>query len=99
MFIYLSILKKHRSPYDKYISKLLNEYDRLIVETTTKPNIMDKNIVEIKDFKELLDVRDNLNLPIKYHVISKDEKCEFYITHEEEVYIYTVKKVDVENKK
>ena len=95
---FISKSRKNRSEYDKYVAKILNEYDRLIVETSTAPITKDKDIVDVKEFKELLDVRDNLNLPIKYHIISEHHKCEFYISHEEEVYILTIKDVDIDNK-
>ena len=91
--------KTKKTNYDKYITKILNEYDRLIVETTTGPNIQNKNIVKINRFNELLDVRDNLKLPIKYYVISEHQKCQFYIDHEEELYILTIKEVDIEDNK
>ncbi|MBR3230278.1 MAG: hypothetical protein IKF91_05595 [Bacilli bacterium] len=95
----LLLTKNKKTNYDKYINKILNEYDRLIVETTTAPNIQDKNIIKINKFEELLDVRDNLKLPIKYFVISKHQKCQFYIDHEEEIYILTIKEVDIEKTK
>ena len=36
---------KKLSKYDKYINKLLREYDRLIVDTSTKPNVNDYNVL------------------------------------------------------
>ena len=95
----LLLIKKKKTKYDKFIAKILNEYDRLIVETTTGPNTQDKNIIKINKFEELLDVRDNLKLPIKYFIISKHQKCQFYIDHEEEIYILTIKEVDIEDNK
>lgn len=95
---YIRKIKGHKSEYDKYVDKILNEYDRLIVETTSKSNITNKNVIKINEFKELLDVRDNLNLPIKYYVVAKHEECEFYIDHEDEIYIYSVKAIDINSK-
>ena len=95
----LLLIKNKKTKYDKFIAKILNEYDRLIVETTTGPNTQDKNIIKINKFEELLDVRDNLKLPIKYFIISKHQKCQFYIDHEEEIYILTIKEVDIEDNK
>lgn len=95
----LSLTKIKKTNYDKYINKILNEYDRLIIETTTAPNLQNKNIIKINKFEELLDVRDNLKLPIKYFVVTKHQKCEFYIDHEEEIYILTIKEVDIEDNK
>lgn len=87
------IVKK--SAYDKYISKLLNEYDRLIVETTTCPIINGDNVIVIDKFQELLDVRDNLKLPIMYYIVNKHQKCCFYILHENKIYLNIVKAVDL----
>ncbi len=89
-----------KTPYDKYVNKILREYDRLIVETLTPPNTTDSSYVtKVKDFEELLDVRDNLGLPIKYYIITKHEKCNFYINHNNEVYLLIVKATDLEKKK
>lgn len=90
-------METSKSPYDKYIKKILNEYDRLIVETTTAPDVENKNIIRIDSFNELLDVRDNLSLPIKYYIITKHQKCNFYINHNDELYLLTIKAIDVEN--
>jgi len=89
------IVKK--SNYDKFVSKVLKEYDRLIVETTTAPVINDDiDVVKVNKFQELLDVRDNLKLPIKYYVVNKHQKCYFFISYEKELYLLTIKEVDLE---
>ena len=84
------------SKYDKYIKKILKEYDRLIVNTTTAPDIHDFRIVRINRFEELLDVHDNLSLPIRYYIITEHQKSIFYISHNNEVYVYIIKAVDLE---
>jgi len=89
-------LRIKKSKYDKYISRLLREYDRLIVETVTEPELKNKNIIEVMKFQELLDVRDNLKLPIKYYVVKNHTKSYFYINHEEELYLYTVENSKIE---
>ena len=50
-----------------------------------------KKIFNIDSFDELLDVRDNLKLPIKYYAAKEHEKCEFYITHDSELYLLNAK--------
>ena len=90
-------MRTRKSPYDKYIDRILNEYDRLIVETTTAPNTSSGNVVKVHSFTELLDVRDNLSLPIKYYVINSHQKCNFYINHGDELYLLVLKAVDLEN--
>lgn len=95
----LKNFRPKKSAYDKYISKILNEYDRLIVETTTAPKLENCNVIKVESFEELLDVRDNLSLPIKYYIINKHQKSNFYITHGEEVYLLILKAVDFEAEK
>lgn len=97
----LFIIKSKKSEYDKFISKVLKEYDRLIVETTTPPIVKRKNLIEVGEFNELLDVRDNLNLPIKYYIVSKHKESYFYIDHEDEVYILIIdaERLEEDNKR
>ena len=88
--------KPKKSVYDKYIKKILNEYDRLIVETKTAPDLNNEKITNVDSFDELLDVRDNISLPIKFYEVHKHQKCNFYINHNEEMYLLTIKAVDLE---
>jgi len=76
--------------------KLLNEYDRLIVETITPPNLNKKNIIKINKFEELLDVRDNLKRPIIYHNLVKHHKAYFYVDSHPDFYLFVLKANDVE---
>ena len=90
------MLRSKKSIYDKYVDRILNEYDRLIVENGTGPDLVKNNIIKISRFEELLDVRDNLKLPIMYYVIAKHTKCCFYIKHNRDLYMMTIKAVDLE---
>lgn len=90
------LMPNNKNIYDKYVNRLLMEYDRLIVETSTKPLFDNKEIIKIEKFQELLDVRDNLKLPITYYSVTKHQKCYFYISTGDKVYLHTVKAVDLE---
>lgn len=92
----LSLLGTKKSNYDKYVNKILVEYDRLVVETLTCPDLAEYNVMKIKKFEELLDVRDNLKLPIMYYNLIKHQKSYFYVKHGEDIYLLTVKAVDME---
>lgn len=93
----LTLLRGKKSIYDKYVEKILNEYDRLIVENGTGPDTKNNKVIKISRFEELLDVRDNLKLPIMYYVITKHTKCCFYIKHNDDLYLMTIKAVDLEH--
>lgn len=95
----LSLLMNKKSNYDKYVKRILNEYDRLIVSTTTPPNTINTRIIKIDRFEELLDVRDNLKLPIKYFVVVDHQECNFYINHDNELYLLTIKEIDLKDQK
>ena len=95
----LKLLNGKKTAYDKYVNKILNEYDRLIVENATGPDLLKNNIIKVSRFEELLDVRDNLKLPIMYYVIAKHNKCCFYIKHNRDLYLLTIKAVDLEENK
>lgn len=96
LFKLLLSLRTKKSAYDKYINRILAEYDRLIVETESAPELEKFTIVKIRKFEELLDVRDNLKLPIMFYSLVPHHKGYFFIKHQEELYLYIVKSVDVE---
>ena len=90
------MLTTNKSYYDKYIEKVLNEYDRFIVETKTGPNLKESNVIKISNFEELLDLRENIKLPIMYYIITNHTKSYFYIKHNNDLYLLTIKAVDLE---
>ena len=92
----LLLMREKKSPYDKYIDKILNEYDRLIVESKTEPDLKNNNIIKMPKFSELLDVRDNLKLPIMYYVVVKHHKSYFYIKDNKDIYLLINKSADIE---
>jgi len=91
----IGLINNKKSVYDKYVERLLTEYDRLIVETNTYPVREDTIIIKISKFAELLDVRDSLKMPIMYYSITKHHKCYFYIAHENKIYLNVVKSIDL----
>lgn len=96
----IRLLEKSRikkSSFDKFVNKILREYDRLIVESKTIIDFSNYEIIKVNKFEELLDVRDNLKLPINYYVIVPHQKAYFYIVSNN-IYLYVVKEVDLENK-
>lgn len=95
----LTMLRGKKTIYDKYVEKILNEYDRLIVENGTGPDTENNRVIKISNFEELLDVRDNLKLPIMYYVVTKHTKSYFYIKHNDDLYLMVLKAVDLENAK
>ena len=92
----LMLLSRKVTAYDKYVNKILKEYDRLIVVIHNSIDFTKYNVIKIKDFDELLDVRDNLKEPILYYNIIEHEKGVFYIKNDEDIYLLTIKNIDLE---
>lgn len=93
----LNVLSVKDVKYDKYIKKLFREYDRLIVRSMDMPDLNDYDVTHVKSFNELLDVRDNLSKPICFYEVTPHAKCHFYVKADGELFIFTVKNVDLEN--
>lgn len=83
-------LRNQKDGYTRYIDKILNNYDRAIVETQYIPDLEEYEVIEVNKFSELLDVRDTLRLPIIYSPIKDKESC-FYIRHDSVIYMHYVK--------
>ena len=86
---------KHTSKYDRYVSRLLREYDSYITNSDEAAIISDKNAFKLESFKELLDVRNTVDKPIVYYKISDDESM-FVIISNDVLYQYVVNRKDME---
>ena len=87
---------KPKSPYDKFIDDVLVTYDRIIGQTKTGIDFKKYHVIEMESFSELLDIHDNLQIPIMYYNIVKHQKCYFYIKNNKDVYLFKLKAVDME---
>lgn len=93
----MSVMPK-KSLYCRVRDNLLKEYDDIIVNTKKVPNIELFKIVECSTFKELVDAHNSVKKPIIFYEVVKNQKAVFMIVTSEEVYKYTLKEVDLENR-
>ena len=92
----LGLLNTKKSAYDKYIAKMMRQYDRLIVKHYTCPDLSNYNVIKIREFNELLDMRDNLKVPIMFYNVTDHQKSYFYIVNNNDLYLLVLKSVDFE---
>lgn len=85
-----------KSKYMKLRDGLLRDYDRVIVNTKSIPEIEGHTIIDCYGFNELLDAQKLLNKPIIYNEIVKNQKCIFIIVSENEVYRFILKECDID---
>ena len=92
---YILKMKKKPSDYDKYVSRILRGYDRIIVNVKTAPKLENYNVIKVENFQELIDVRDNTKEPIIYYVIIEHQKCEFFVINDQDLYLLVIKEIDL----
>ena len=89
-----------KSLYDVTLSKILREYDRVIVNSKKIVDLNnEKEIIDVNSFTELLDVRDNLEKPIIFSEVHKGQKSVFIVKTSNETYRYVLKLADLEKEK
>lgn len=93
----MDMIKKRidaESKYDRFLKKVLREYDAYITISDSDYSDNNKKKLKITTFKELLDVRNNLEKPIIYHKVDKDTSKFSIISDEIYEYKITRKEMD-----
>ena len=92
LFIIILDINEDKDQFEQKINKILREFDRAVTEAkgSFKKNNKD-HYIEVNDFYELMDVHDNLNVPIVFYRDS-DSKCTFVVRDEKNVYYAEFKK-------
>lgn len=84
------------SKYDRFLKRVLKEYDSYITESKDESFLPNKPVIKLNSFKELIDVRNNIDKTIIYTKIS-DNTSKFEII-DEVIYEYTATREEIENK-
>lgn len=79
------------SQYMVQLKKILKGYGDIIAEVTTKPDLKGLNIIEVKDFDDLINIEEELRVPILYYELDKDNEAWFIITTGTQVYRFILK--------
>ena len=73
------------------LRKILKGYGDIIAEVTTKPDLRGLNIIEVKEFEDLINIEEELRVPILYYELEKDNEAWFIITTGNQVYRYILR--------
>jgi len=79
------------SRYLKEQNKILKRYGDIIAETSTKPEFKNKDIIEITNFIDLVNIEDELRIPIIFYEAISNKESWFVINHNDKVYRYILK--------
>lgn len=97
LIMFINKTSPKKTLYDLTLAKILREYDRVIVDSKKIVN-MDGEVIDVKSFNELLDVRDNIEKPIIFSEVHKGLKSIFIVKTSNETYRYVLKLADLERK-
>lgn len=95
----LKALKVKENKYDKKLEYIKRKHNKIIVDVENAPDFTEYNVTKISKFNELVDVRNSYKDPIRFFEVTPHTKCHFYIIHKNEIFLYTLKNVDLEKKK
>lgn len=91
--IYFYIKRRNlTSLFDREIEKILKQYDAYITESTGSVSLK-ADVIYVRNFKELLDVRNNIEKAIIYNKVN-DNEARFIILDDAQEYCYKVKRED-----
>lgn len=96
-FIALVLISKTGNKKSEYVlrfNKIMKDYGEVIAETTNLPNFNKQNILEIKELMDLIDIEEELKIPIIYYEKRKNTEGWFFITHNQNTYRYILKIVN-----
>lgn len=79
------------SQYIVQQKKILKSYGDVIAEVTTKPDLYGLKIIEVKDFENLINIEDELRVPILFYELVEQSESWFVITTSTQAYRYILK--------
>lgn len=79
------------SQYIVQQKRILKSYGDVIAAVTTKPDLYGLKIIEVKDFDDLINIEDELRVPILFYELEEESESWFIITTSTQAYRYILK--------
>ena len=83
---------KEDNEYELKLKKILDNYDSIVANVNTIPSFDESKMITLSTFEELLDVYNEVRMPINYYQNRKDYKSTFFIINNDVVWIYVLKR-------
>ena len=80
-----------KSYYEKAINKILKNYGDIVAELVNPVDLSKLNVIDVKNFDQMLDVEEELRIPIMFYETQKNAEGEFVIVNNEIAYRYVLK--------
>ncbi|MBR5370392.1 MAG: hypothetical protein IK137_03725 [Bacilli bacterium] len=92
------MVTNNKNEYEDAVEAILKEYDNvIIVARDGYESMVEREIIKVEDFKELVEIRDKIDKPIIFSKVN-NVKCEFIVEDDKILYKYVMKEVDIEEK-
>lgn len=79
------------SQYMLQLRRIIKGYGDIIAEVTTKPDLNGLNVIEVKEFEDLINIEEELRIPILFYEVEKENKAWFVITTSNLAYRYILR--------
>lgn len=97
ILLFILINDTKRTEYIIELNKIIKNYGDVIAAISNLPNLSDREIYEMKTFTDLLNIEEELKIPIIYYEKKFNKEGWFLILHNDKVYRYILK--EKQNKK
>ena len=86
-----------KSEYVLALNKILKEYADIIAETHNMPDLEQYDVINIKNFNDLVDVEEELHSPILYFEVKENVESVFVIVNNNNAYKFTLRESDFDH--
>ena len=102
LIIFIKLVKSllvvtRKSEYILAVNKIMKEYADIIAETHNMPDLSKYDIVNIKNFNDMVDIEEELHSPIIYFELEENSKCVFLILAEKTAYRFLLRESDFDH--
>ena len=86
-----------KSEYVLALNKILKEYADIIAETHNMPDLDKYDVINVKNFNDLVDVEEELHSPILYFDVKENTESVFVILNNNTAYKFTLRDSDFDH--
>lgn len=88
----ITIKKKYlKTEFKMELNRLIRKYGEIVAEIIAPIDMENLKIIDVKDFEQMLDVEEELRMPILFYETKPDEEGEFVIIYDNIAYRYIIK--------
>lgn len=87
-----SLFLSSKSLYIKDLRRIMKSYSEIIVEIESLPNLENLELLDIKEFDDMIDIEEETKSPILYYEVKENLESWFLIIINNYIYRYVLKK-------